>query len=202
MNFLIVLSSILWAIPNYMYRNDIVRNFVSATHATLVVLFYLFDLNVYILYYLSMGYYICDTVLELSNVDSDLSKFKISQLGVILHHVILLMSLHYLLDNLTSYIFLNGYFLAEMSNYPLYIRGHLYYTKCKNAYLVFVALSVHAALFFLFRLCFTLPIIYNIFFMSTISAPFKLMAILLYVLSASWFYKIVKQIYSKANVLI
>lgn len=199
----IVFSAIVWFIPNYNYKNVIFRNIISATHASIIIATYLcFNISNSVslfIYYISVGYYISDTLLEI--LDIQVKEITLTQFGTIAHHIILIIGLCFLIDPKTSEFFWKTYFLAELSNYPLYIKGHLHFTKSTNNFVIFCVVLLHATVFLICRFYCGFFILRDAYITGTYHT-FMLMAFLLYLLSIVWFYKICQQTITKFKKLI
>lgn len=100
----------------------IARNIASVTHASFVVLFYIMGVSAKHMFYLSCGYYLVDTILEINQF---IENKKMSSIGLIFHHLTSCYVLQYLLDDIVSpYVFF-PFFIMELSNFPVYLTYHI-----------------------------------------------------------------------------
>lgn len=102
-------------------------NFQSLTHASLVILAYLVEGNPAMLYYLSAVYYVVDTIFTMLTIQNWYGA------GLVVHHVLTIWCLQYMRDGsdvaMTMYTI---FFLAELSNLPMYYVEHLRISRCDN----------------------------------------------------------------------
>ncbi len=102
----------------------VARNIASVTHASLVVMIYMFSISKRTteMFYISCGYYLVDTVLEINQY---IEHKKMSSVGLIMHHITSCYVLQYLLDDIVSpYVFF-PFFIMELSNFPVYLTYHI-----------------------------------------------------------------------------
>lgn len=181
----------------YYYNNDdfkIARNITSSLHALTVIFFYQFNLSVLPLFYISRGYYLIDTMYELSSLKSALS-IKLFQLGMLFHHIVTILSLYYLINPVTTGYLYYSYFLAELSNLPMYVMRHLHSINMTNKYIITPILLIEFLAYIIFRMIMCVPIMYAVFLNSNSQMILKSMVISMYCLSGFWTYKLLGQIY-------
>ncbi len=183
----------------YYYNNDdfkIARNITSSLHALSVILFYQFSLSVLPLFYLSRGYYLMDTLYELVSLKSA-SSIKLFHLGMLLHHIVTILSLYYLINPATTFYLYYSYFLAELSNLPMYVMRHLHSINITNKYIVTPILLMEFLAYIIFRMIMCVPIMYAVFLDTNVPIQLKSMTFLMYGLSGFWTYKLFGQIHHK-----
>src|SRR6266446_6716899 len=81
---------------------NISRLYNSTTHALLVIICYLFYIPSHTLYYISITYYLIDSIYEIINLTTQTMKIKAYDCGILVHHIIIILSLKYLQDPLTA----------------------------------------------------------------------------------------------------
>lgn len=184
----------------YYYNNcdfKISRIVTSAIHASTVILFYIMSnyfSNLWLLYEISRGYYIIDTLYELIALRR-VPSIKLYHLGLILHHVVTIFGLNYLLNPLTSYYFYRTYFLAEVSNFPLYAIRFFNYKGYNNKYIINSTILIEFIGYLYLRMMLCGPVVYSVLF-DTLPYGFKFMTITMYIISGMWTYKLGKQCYN------
>lgn len=186
----------------YLYNHDfkISRNIASFIHASSVILFYNLNINynALILYYISRGYYLIDTLYELVTYKTA-STISVYQLGMLLHHVVTLFSIEYLLyPNSVKYVFY-CYYLAELSNLPMYLMRHLNSLKVTNKYLLGLILVSEFVSYIVLRMIMCIPIMYKVYYDSNIDNTLKSMTIIMYCISGYWSYKLFGQIHKNIS---
>ncbi|ARF09949.1 hypothetical protein Indivirus_6_15 [Indivirus ILV1] len=183
----------------YFLCNDdfkIARNITSALHALSVVFFYQFNFSVFPVFYISRGYYVIDSMYEMASLKSA-SSLKLYQLGMLVHHVATILVLYYLIDPLlTNYIYYT-YFLAEVSNLPMYIMRHFNSINITNKYVIMLLLVSEFIAYSILRMTMCLPIIYEAYFDHYVPNLFRVLMAIMYTISGFWTYKLFTQIYNK-----
>jgi len=191
---LLLASTVTWY---FLYRfspTDVTRNFLSAVHATAVVTSYLIRPNVEYLYYTSMGYYIADCMHELIGIfGPQNTTLALSQFGIVLHHIIMLFGLGTLFDPANIQYFYRAYYLAEISNYPLYIRFHLRNINYTNPVVVTTVVFFQALAYIVLRLWLCGVIMLDMIANDAMNTPLYIMTGMLYLMSTVWAYKISRQ---------
>jgi len=187
-------STITWYILYRFSPTDVTRNCLSVVHATVVVASYLYWPNVDYLYYTSMGYYIADGVHELIGIfGPKKTTLALSQFGIVLHHIIMLFGLGTLFDPVNVIYFYRAYYLAEISNYPLYVRYHLRYMNCTNTVIVTTVVFFQALAYIVLRLLLCGVIMLDMIANNAMNKPLYIMTGMLYLMSTVWAYKISRQ---------
>ena len=195
-------TSFLWyLIGNSLYYYNscdfkIGRVLTSACHAITVVMFYLLNGPTWLLCSLSQGYYIMDTMYELVALKRAES-IGLYQLGMILHHIVTGFGLTYLLNPLTTQYMLNAYFLAEVSNLPMYIVRILHYQNYENKNVIKAIIFLEFLAYMYFRMFLCGFIIYDVFTNMELPYVFKGMTLIMYTISAIWTYKLWTQVKRK-----
>lgn len=183
-------STVVWYFLYRLSPNDVTRNCLSAVHATAVVGSYLLQPNVQYIYYTSMGYYIADCAHELLSIKGTLA---LSQFGIVLHHIIMLFGLGTFFDPVNAMYFYKAYYLAEISNYPLYVRFHLRYMNYTNAFVVTTVVFFQALAYIVLRLWLCGVVIQDMIANNAMNTPLYIMSGMLYLMSTVWAYKISRQ---------
>lgn len=199
-----ILSYIWYQIGNYLYDNAINKNFkisrtyVSAIHAMTVIFSYLLGIPGYILLHLSITYYIVDTTYELINLlipEKPNRKIKIYDLGMLLHHVISIITLTYFTDPKVEYYVFRAFYLAEVSNLPMYVVYQLKANGYKNNYVLKTIIAIEALAYIVLRLIIGGRITYEMWFENEIPLFIFISATLMLIISAVWTSKLVKQLF-------
>jgi len=184
----------------YYYNNSdfkIARNLVSAIHALTVIFFYQMQFSTLYLFYISRGYYIIDSLYELIQMKKN-NSIKLYQLGILLHHALTIIGLNYLVNDLTSHHIYRTYFLAEVSNLPMYLIRYLLHTNINssnnNKYIIKGLTIIEFAAYIYFRLILCVPIIISVFKDQNAPNLLRLMSLAMYSISGMWTYKLFKQV--------
>ena len=175
------------------YNFKVARNIISAIHALSVISLYSLNVNIMLMYLISRGYYTVDTAYEVADLKRA-NSIKLYQLGMLLHHFVTLYGLQYMINPLTSYYVTYTFFLAEVSNLPLYLMRHLRSKGYYNKYLIKGITFLEFVAYFVLRICMCIPIIYNVFIYSNVDIYLKCMTITMYLISGFWTYKMFGQL--------
>lgn len=136
--------------PNFI----IAKNWVSFVHASTVVIFYLTNCSESNLFYISCAYYFLDTVYTLYY-------FKgIFDFGLILHHIFTIAAITYLDNKEVSEYVRFIFFIAELSNLPMYFAE--YFEMVANKKLARIFILVEIISYTNLRLMFGLYVMYDI----------------------------------------
>lgn len=192
MDYLLVASTCFWYFLYRLSPNNITRNYLSAVHATFIVTSYLFVSNIEYLYYPSIGYYIADCLHEINGIYHS-NNIELTQIGIVIHHIIMLLGLGTLFDPANAQYFYKAYWLAEISNYPLYIRSHLRNKKILNTFVTIIVIFFQVLLFIVLRLWLCGIIMYDMYNNNAMNMPLYIMSSTLYIMSAIWTYMLSKQ---------
>jgi hypothetical protein len=171
-------------------NSKLVRNFFNALHAIIVVFSYLTKVSGVTLVYISLSYFIADTLYELS-----LKPSKIYDFGITLHHFFSMLSLIYLreddpLGQMVYYL----YFSLELSNLPMYVVYYLKQIKYCNTS-VFRLLLMFETIFYIYmRLYLGGSRVYEYFQEPEGSLIIKTYMVIFVTLSAIWSIKLLSQI--------
>jgi hypothetical protein len=183
----VLITTSIWYCLYQLRPNDITRNYLSAIHATSVILFYLSSMNILYLYYISMGYYLADIIHEITTIQKTITLY---QVGVIVHHAIVILSLHTLFDIYNAPYYYKAFFLAEISNFPLYVHGHLMLINYPNRTVINIMLVIQILAYTILRLYLWYPIIYNIYMSNNFHYHLMLSVGIIYFISIVWIYKL------------
>jgi hypothetical protein len=196
--FNIILSLYVWHslanVLNYFNNNfKLSRMNISAVHALTVIFFYLFDRSVYILYYISLAYYIMDTKYELTNIMYSKKK-SLYDFGIIIHHLLSMSIISYLLiPSVNIYVFY-AYFLSEISNLPMYLAYHLIHINYPNKTLIRWITITEAFSFGFFRLCLGGYKAYQVWYMPDTPMFIIVSSVILLLISLIWTIKLSVQL--------
>jgi len=182
---------------------DIATLFNSVTHASIVVLSYLIGIPGTVIYYITISYYIIDTCYELISLIPFKSekplKFRLYNLGILIHHVLIIYSIKYITDELSGKYIFYAFYLAELSNFPMYAVQYLKKTKYQNQIVVnlLVILEIIAYTYLRLYLCGYQS--YLLLFVPGIPITVILTSWAMIIISAFWTYKLVMQIYGNKH---
>jgi hypothetical protein len=165
----------------------IIRNWISTCHALTVIIFYNIGIPSSLLFYISMSYFILDSIYELSQ----LKGFKLFELGMLVHHAIAISSLFMLKESSphTSMVYF-FYYILELSNIPMYLVYHLKQVKYTSKLLVLFETFVYIYL----RLYVCGTEIYHYFCTTEGELIIKFYMIIMLSLSIVWATKLIRQI--------
>jgi hypothetical protein len=175
------------------YNSKVARNLTSLMHALSVIFFYTTNIDVYFLYLVSQGYYAIDTAYEI--VDLRRAKaIRLYQVGILAHHFVTLYGLQYLINPLTTHYIYDTFFLAELSNLPLYLMRHLMSKGYYNKYLIKGVTFLEFIAYLGLRILLCVPIIYSVFTDPNVDMLLKAMTGAMYFISGFWTYKMFGQL--------
>lgn len=173
--------------------------YVSVVHASSVVLSYLIGVPGYILLYWSTTYYIIDTFYEILELVSFDKKSRLYTLGMLLHHGLTIMALKYLCYPATVNYMYYAFFLAELSNFPMYL---VYQLKSlgydhDHPYLLKFVICIEAMTFIYLRLIIGGSMGYEMFWKEEIPPFMKFSAYVVFIISLIWTNKLINQLLAK-----
>lgn len=172
-------------------NSKLVRNFFNALHALCVVVCYFSGIQGSTLVYISMSYFLCDTVYELSLIPKTFYDF-----GITIHHVFSMLSLLYLWkEDSVAVIVYYFYFLLELSNIPMYLVYYLKQIKYNNTSILRLLLIIETIFYIYMRLYLGVYRVYEYFQESDSSFIIKVYMIIFVTLSAMWSVKLLGQIF-------
>jgi len=180
---------------------DIATLFNSITHASIVVLSYLIGIPGNVIYYITITYYVIDTCYELIRLipfKSDKQfKLRLYNLGIFIHHILIIYTIKYIADVSTEKYIFYAFYLAELSNFPMYAVQYLKKTKYSNQIVInlLVILEIIAYIYLRLYLCGYQS--YLLLFEPGMPIAVVLTAWAMIIISAIWTYKLVMQIYDR-----
>lgn len=189
-----------YQIGDYLYYNINKKNFklsrmhVSAIHATSVILSYLIGISGHLLMYWSTAYYVIDTIYEFINLYKPEKKINLYEFGIVIHHFISMFILSYIPHPNIGYHVYKSFFLAEVSNLPMYTVYHLQKVGYTNNYILKPTIFIEAMAFIICRLIICGQIAYEMFFRPDVPWSVWLASIGILIISAVWVGKLFKQI--------
>lgn len=187
-------------IANCFYYNVNNHNFnlsrihVSAVHAVVVVISYLLNVPGYVLCYLSVSYFIMDTIYELLSIWAFKSKFRLFDFGILLHHFTSIAVLRYLNYPITAPYMLKAIYLSEVSNLPMYLVYHLRTSGYTNKYLIKPLIVIEAMGYIGLRLVLGGLISLQMWFIKDIPWFMCISSTIMLIISTIWTIKLVKQV--------
>lgn len=168
------------------------RNIGSFTHATVIVVSYLFnpfvdyDLPLQIMY-LSISFYIIDMAVEFEIYLASTEENKKVNYSTFVHHISTIISLFYIQEHRFVYVLL---FLMEMSNIPMYI---IYNNNiCSNKIVSKYDIQFEIFFYVIFRIVFGSIIVYQNF--NQLDLVFKSIVFIIGTMSIYWTNKLFNQL--------
>lgn len=165
---------------------------VSAVHAVTVIIAYLMEVSGNTLYQISFSYYLLDTIYELITMYQN-KKYGIIDLGMIMHHILTMLTVSYLSNQDYGMDIYKAYYMAELSNLPMYLAYHLKHIKYNNKLVITSIVSLEIMAYIILRLylggIITLKLLY-------VPVPLfiNLSSISMLIISAVWTSKLIKQV--------
>jgi len=196
------MSFLMWMSLTYLLTNKladdikIIRNYISVTHATLVLLFFLLSISPVYICYVSIAYYTFDSITELYYV---IATKRLYGLTMILHHIITCVILSYFKNDTLSYYLNYLYFLTELSNFPIYLVYHLKSKKINNPSFINFLIVIEASSFIILRLFCGGVNFYKILKTDDLPNYLIFAGVLIYLMSAFWVYGMFLQIIKNYN---
>ena len=196
----ILCGCVLWY---YLYKTNLLnlsthhqatRNVLSALHASSVVLFYKYATSH--IYYVSLSYYLVDLLHELNELEGIPNKL---QLGMMLHHILIIFSTGSMFDPQLAPYYYHVFYLAELSNFPLYAYYHMKNMNYQNHYVMTAILFLQSLSFAVLRLGGWAPSIYHAYSKNLLSNYMMFASIIVYILSATWCYMMAKKFMSRVR---
>lgn len=173
----------------------LIRNLCNACHAICVVIAYITSLPSNQLFYGSIMYFMCDTYYEILCMRKRQFNVKIYELGMIIHHLVSMLSMLYLLNpGPTADMVYYFYYILEFSNIPMYLVYHLKQIKYSNKSLLKMLLVGETFWYIYFRLYLGGSRIYEYLCNDGESLIIKCYMITLWVLSVIWSIKLSVQL--------
>lgn len=200
----LLLVSFLWLYYGYrMYyiadkNYDIANIFNSTTHAIIVVGCYIFGIAGSTLYYISITYYLVDTLYEFINLvpqnKNKPIKIGLYNMGILIHHLIIIISINYLYYEETNKRMYYAFYLAELSNFPMYVVKYLKKVGYQNTIIVHAIIIIEIIGYIYLRLY--LGGIEAIMLLFEANSPWLIIfaSFAMLIISAVWTYKLIRQI--------
>lgn len=169
----------------------IAKNWVSLVHALIVVVFYITNVKETILFYISCSYYLLDTFYTLYYY------VGIFDFGLILHHIFTIGAIIYLTDEKVSVYVRFIFFVAELSNLPMYFAE--YFEMIGNKRLAFNFILLEVLSYIILRLIFGLYVIYDVI---KLEFPFIIIiaGIIIYIATFVLVISQIKKLFSNNNI--
>jgi hypothetical protein len=171
---------------------------VSALNALTVIIFYLCNLSLDVLYTMSVGYYIMDTIYEVRILSSK-TRVSLYEGGIIIHHIISVITLGYLLDSyVSSYVFY-AYFISEVSNLPMYLAYQLIHLSHLNKMVIGSVTLMEIAAFLYLRMYLGGIMAYNLWFDPNVPIFINISSVAMLIISFVWIIKLSLQAIKKKD---
>jgi hypothetical protein len=167
---------------------------VSVVHASSVIIAYLIGVPGYILYYWSITYYMMDTLYELVDLVKVNRSIALYDFGMLVHHVVSMIVLEYLWHHHTQKHMYYAFYLAELSNLPMYLVYHLKNSGFKNKYLMKGLIFIEAIAFIGLRLILGGMLSFELMWMQHIPVFMKVASVILLIISLVWTNKLIRQV--------
>lgn len=187
-----------WALLAYYLYNKtddnikVTRNYISTIHATFVLLFFTFSVPAKWLFFVTVGYYTFDGIVDLYYL---IKTKRFYNLTIVSHHIISCFILSYLNDEVVAKYLYYSFFLIEISNFPIYIVYHLKSNKYDNETVIKSLIVVEALSFLILRLVLCGINVYRTIISGEVPYPPILGGIAIYCMSVIWFYGMILQIF-------
>ncbi len=175
----------------------IVRNFSSICHATSVVIFYTFNLTPEYLFHITFGYYTVDGIVELYYL---LKTKRLYSLMMIIHHIftcIMANQLTDLTDPIMVRYILSIFYLAELSNFPIYLVYHLRATGYNNDLVLKLLTIVEIIVYVILRIILCGIELYEVYMSEKFSYLMLSGSVFVYIMSIAWSYRLFLQLFPK-----
>lgn len=190
-----------WLAMTYVLHNGtdsikITRNYISALHATFVLLFFTFSVPSSCLFYVTFGYYMFDGIMELYYL---VKTRRFYNLTIVLHHIIACFISYYLRDEVVSKYLYYSFFLTEISNFPIYLVYHLKLKGYNDNFVIKSLICVEALSFFVLRLVLCGINLHKSIISNEVPYPPILCGCLIYIMSTIWLYGMILQIFRKSD---
>lgn len=174
----------------------------SATHASFIVLAYLFDITGTTVYYVSLSYYILDTFYELINLvplnNNKPIKIRLYNVGIFIHHIVIIYTLKYLTHTSSEKHMMYAFYLAELSNFPMYVVKYLKKNKYHNKIIINLFIVAEIIAYLYLRIYLGGYQAYTLLFEFDIPYTVIIASWLIIIISTVWTYKLIIQLYNKA----
>jgi len=206
MYFIYFFSTFVWFGLTYLmhklnnFNTKIARNFISAMHATSVVIFYLFDFQPRFLFYITSGYYLADGIVESYYL---IKTNRLYNLSILIHHVISWMATYKLTDQIDlfgSKYFLGAFFTIELSNYPVYLVYHLKTIGYNNNTVIKLLTVLEIISYIILRVYMCGIKLYESYVFGLFPLHLILSCGFIYVISIIWLYGMFLQLFGKSDV--
>jgi len=172
----------------------------SVTHASLIVFSYLIGLPGIVVYYISITYYILDTCYELIDLipykPDKPFQFRLYNLGIFIHHIIIIYSIKYIAHEVTEKQIYYAFYLAELSNFPLYAVQYCKKTKYQNHIVINLLVILEIISYLYLRLYLCGYHAYLLLFEQNIPYAVTITAWSMLIISAVWTWKLIMQVYN------
>lgn len=173
------------------FNIKVARNIISSLHATSVILFFTFGVPANCLFYMTCGYYTMDGLVELLYLVKDK---KLTNLPMVVHHIISCFALSYLRDPVVAKYLYLSFFLMELSNYPIYLVYHLKSKGYDNQKVIKGLIGVEALGFIVLRLWLGGQILYNATMSNEVPYITLIASAMIYLMSIFWVYGMILQV--------
>ena len=196
-----IVTLLLWmGLSLILYNNTnnikITRNYISTIHATFVLLFYIFSVPSSCLFYVTLGYYAFDGIIELYYL---FKTKRFYNLTLLIHHIVACVVVCYLRDPIVSKYLYYSFFLTEVSNFPIYLVYHLKSKGYNNENVIKMLICIEVLSFFILRLVLCGFNLHEIIVSNDVTYIPILAGIIIYGMSIIWLYGMILQIFKKPN---
>jgi hypothetical protein len=172
-------------------KEEVSKNIIHFIHALIFIFCHNYESDMVYTTHISIGFYTYDLIYLFVSILKDKSKAS-QHASYIVHHLITVRILYYSLYSIYSSLILNAFYTLELSNTMLYISYHIH-KEYKNHKLIYSTDFIQLIWYSYYRIIKMILFIFKIkneLLDNHISIP--IMVFIIYLMGASWSYKLVK----------
>ena len=182
----------------YLLSNiKIARNIISSIHATSVIMFYMSGFMPMYLFYITVGYYIADSIIELYLFART---YRLYNLTILIHHIMSCLITYKLTDQLDlvgAQYLLEAFAILELSNYPIYLVYHLKIIGYDNDFVIKLLTMGEIISFMILRIYICGGKLFEAYTLKLFPQFLILISGLIYAMSIFWLYGMCVQLVKK-----
>ncbi|QKF93579.1 hypothetical protein QKU48_gp0121 [Fadolivirus algeromassiliense] len=182
------------------YRYDpvykLVRNYISAIHATSILTLFSLGISGHYVFYLTSMYYLMDGMVELYY---SIRNRKLYNLMMVMHHTISIYILAYLQSPVIVDKLYYSFCMVEASNFPIYLVYHLKSKKYNNEFIIRGLILCEMLSFLVFRFAIGGYNTYLSLFDKDVPYLVMFSSISILIMSSVWFYGMWVQLFKKQS---
>lgn len=186
---IIVFWIILTGLFNYFIKDfKVTRMLISTFHALSIILSYNMNYQGSMLTDWSITYYLMDMFYELQD------QFRLFKLGIILHHILAIINVSYLNDKVVEHYIFYIFYIAEISNMPMYLWYYLSHTGYSNHPILNYIILSEIIFYIILRLGIGTYMSYQYFFIPEMPILINISSVIMLIISMIWTIKLIKQL--------